>query len=428
MRRLSYLSFIFACAVLPVGGLLAADTPQFGPLSLQDCIKVALQNQIDVLSAQNNVSTAKSRAIQATSSYFPQLSIQNNAFQWGSQSVLNRSSLGTALSVNQSFFDGGLREANVSSARYSVKQNTAQLSRTTQTVAFNVASAYYDVLRAKRLADVAQANVKYTEELRDQVKTRAELGDAAQVDVLPVEAQLATAQVNLLSAKNTVRTSSLGLQSAMGLSPTTGFDIQDVATVKEPTVGILQEYVKQAEGSRPDVIATQASLGSARSSVRSAKINLWPRPVITGQYQRQISGGFTTSGTQIIGGLVFDIFNGGANRAAFQEAKTRQLNADQQEKQIYKDIQVQVEEAYLNLTSSKERLAASETSLAASRKNYDVQRERYNQGLAITLDLLNAELQLTTAQTNEVQARYDYYTAISQMDYATGKQGEVNAN
>ena len=165
-----------------------------------------------------------------------------------------------------------------------------------------------------------------------------------------------------------------------------------------------------------------------RASVRSAKINLWPRPVITGQYQRQISGGFTSSGGQVMGGFAFDLFNGGANRAAYQEAKAQQLNAEQREKQIYKDIQVQVEEAYLNLTSSKDRLAASETSLAASQKNYDVQKERYNQGLAITLDLLNAELQLTTAQTNEVQARYDYYTAISQMEYAVGKQGGVNAN
>ena len=308
------------------------------------------------------------------------MSIQNNAFQWGSQSVLNRSTLGTALSVNQSFFDGGLREANVTGARYGVKQNTAELGRTTQTVAFNVTKAYYDVLRSKRLAEVAEANVKYTEELKEQVQTRAELGDAAQVDVLPVEAQLATAQVNLLSANNTVRTSSLSLQSGMGLSPETGFDIADVATVNEPTIGVLQEYVKQAEGSRPDVVATQAGSGSARASVRSAKINLWPRPVITGQYQRQISGGFTSSGGQVVGGFAFDLFNGGANRAAYQEAKLSSSTPSSGRSRIYKDIQVQVEEAYLNLTSSKDRLAASGTSLAASQKNYDVQKERYNQG------------------------------------------------
>ena len=275
---------------------------------------------------------------------------------------------------------------------------------------------------------MAEANVKYTEGLKEQVETRAQLGDAAAVDVLPVEAQLATAQVNLLSAKNTVQTSSLSLESGMGLAPTVGFDVQDVGTVAEPELGILQEYVKQAEASRPDLTATKAGTGSARASVRSARINLWPRPTITGQYQRQVSGGFTTSGTQIVGGFVFDLFNGGANRAAYREAQALQLNAQQQEQQTYKDIQMEVEVAYLNLTSSKERLAAAQTGLNAAQKNYDVQKERYNQGLAITLDLLNAELQLITAQTNEVQARYDYYTAISQMDYAVGRQGGTNAS
>jgi len=421
MRRLSYLPWVFACFVLWGTCANTADTAPSGPLSLQDCIKIAMQNQIDVLTAQTSVITAKSRADQAKSNYFPQLSIQNNAFQFGSQSVLSRVTTGTALSLNQNIFDGGLREANVTSAHYGLKQNSARLTRTTQTVAFNVTKAYYDVLRAKRLAEVAEANVKYTEGLKEQVETRAQLGDAAAVDVLPVEAQLAATRVNLLSAKNTVRTSALSLESGMGLAPMPGFDVQDVGIITEPEVGILQEYVKQAETSRPDVTATKAGTGSARASVRSARINLWPRPTITGQYQRQISGGFTTSGTQIVGGFVFDLFNGGANRAAYREAQALRINAQQQETQIYKDIQVQVEEAYLNLTSSKERLAATQASLAAAQKNYEVQKERYNQGLAITLDLLNAELQLITAQTNEVQALYDYYTAISQMDYAVGR-------
>ena len=94
----------------------------------------------------------------------------------------------------------------------------------------------------------------------------------------------------------------------------------------------------------------------------------------------------------------------------------------EQEKQLYKDIQVQVESAYLDLTSAKERLAAAEVGLAAAQENYRVQTDRYGQGLAITLDLLNAEVQRVTAETNEVQARYDYYTAISQLEYAVGSK------
>lgn len=413
----SILAFVLAASA----PAMPADTPPGGALSLQDCIKIAMQNQTDVVVAKNNVRAARSRSDKAFASYLPQLSIQNNAFVTGLGSVLNKSTTGTAGNVSLNIFDGGLRELNNVSARYGVAQSKAQLERTTQTTVFNVTKAYYNVLRAKRLAEVAEANVKYNQGLKEQVETRAQLGSAAQVDVLPVEAQLANAQLNLVTAKNSVRISMLDLQSSIGMSPDANFDVQDVGNVPDPEIGMLQQYVKQAEGSRPDIQSSKASAGIARAAVKSAWVNIFPRPVITGNYQKGIEGGFSSSGGQVVGGIVFNIFDGGANRAALREAQAQRANAEQQEKQVQRDILVQVEEAYLNLTSSQEKLAASKVSLESAQKNYDVQKDRYNQGLAITLDLINAELQVITAQTNEVQARYDYYTAISQLDYVTGK-------
>lgn len=431
MKRQSYVSLFailfFVLALRVFGASEEAAAPkQPGTLSLEQCIQLAMRNQLDVILAQNNVTVAKSRAAQARSAYFPQLSIQNNTFVTGSGSVLSKATTGTAFNITQSIFDGGLREANVLSARYGIAQNTARLTRTIQTVTFNVTKAYYEVLRAKQLAVVAESNVKYTEELRKQVMARIEVQEAAKVDVLPVEAQLANARVNLVSAQNAVRIAALELRRAMGVAPQESFDILPVEPVTSVEIKSLDEYVSAALGARPDIAETKAISGATRASVRAARINLYPRPVITGQYQRQIQGGFTTSGTQIIGGIVFDLFNGGANRAAYKEAVALQANAAQQEAQIVKDVALEVEEAYLNLTSSKERLDAAKVGLEAARTNYEVQKERYDEGLAVTLDLLNAEVQLTTAEANEVQARYDYYTALAQLDYAIG--GVVHSN
>ncbi|MCL5105627.1 MAG: TolC family protein [Armatimonadetes bacterium] len=426
LRLIGALSVI-GCVLygLPVAG---AQSDQAPPVSLQECIRVALENQTDILVGRNNVTVARSRVTQATSSYFPQLSVQNNAFHSG-QGVLSNVTNGTAFTVTQNLFDGGLREAGTQGARYGVTENTLGLMRTTQTVTFNVTKSYLDALRSKRLADVAEANVKYNEELLNQVRATSEAGTAAAIDVLPVEAQLANARVSLLSAKNAVRTSMLQLQNSMGVSTQPGFDIQEVSNVPEPRIDPLQSYVSAALVTRPDVSQFKAGVGAARASVKAARVNLYPRPVISGQYQREIQGGFTTSGTQVVGGFVFDIFNGGANRAAYKEARANQANADLQEKQLSKDIAVQVEEAYLNLTNARERLAASHIGLQAAQKNYDNQKERYSKevGVGILLDVLNAEVQLTTARTNEVQARYDYYTSIAQLNYAVGKQGGLDA-
>ena len=406
-------------------GVVWADSPatyaQSSQLSLQDCIATALHNNVDVLTAQNNVSAAKSRSVKAKSDYFPQLSVQSNILTWGSTGVLTQTTNGTAVTVTQNIYDGGVREATVQSARYGVMQNRAGLTRTEQTTVYNVSKAYYELLRTRHLAEVAQANVTYNEGLRDQVKARADVGDAAKVDVLPVEAQLAQARVSLLSAQNTVRTSAIQLQSVMGLSSQPGFDVQEMETPPSAEIDPLASYVTTATASRPDILQYRAVTGAARASVRSARIALYPHPTISAEYQHSVSGGFSSSGTQVVGGIAFSIFDAGANRATYQEAKSVRANAELQEQQIDKDIRLQVEEAYLNLTNAKERMTASSVSLDASNKNYLAQKERYTQGLGTTLDLLNAEVQVITAQSDDIQARYDYYIAAAQMQYAVGK-------
>lgn len=398
-----------------------AETPT--ALDIGECISVALAQNTDVLTAENNVLAAKSRSASAMSSYFPQLSLQNNAFVWGSDSVLERTTTGTALTVNQSVWDGGLREANTQRARHEVTQSAAGLSRTQQTIIFNVSNAYYELLRAKRLASVAYTNVTYNESLRDQVQARAKEGEAARIDVLPIEAQLASARVSLLSAQSKVRSSAIQLQSVMGLETRQGFDIRDVSDEPKIEIGSLEDYLETGLKSRPDVLQSKAAADASRSSVRSARINLYPRPVISANYQRQVSGGFSSSGTQMVGGVVFDIFNGGANRAAYKEAKVNQSNAKLQEQQLGRDIQSQVEDAFLNLTTTKQRMEASVASLEAANVNYQAQQERYSLGLGTTLDLLNAEVQAITAQSDNVQALYDYHIAVAQMEYAVGQGG-----
>ncbi len=440
MRRLSRYGVLGRCIgcmamaalILVAMPCLAQDTAQEA-LSLQQCIDLALKNQVSVLTGQNNVTISQNGLIRARSSYFPQVALTNNTFHTSSNGSSggsigggSGSNTGTALTASQTIYDSGLREANVQESIYGVRQNVYGLQRTQQSVVFNVTQAYYEALRAKRLAEVQDSNVKYNEELRKQIQAQATAGEAARVDVLPVEAQLANAQVSLLSARNSVRTSVIQLQNAMGLSPRPGFDIKEVTDISEPRMASLDDYTRQALTTRPDVLQSQASTGAARTSARAAGISLYPRFQVSADYQQGLTGNIVNNDASITGSIVFDVFDGGANRATLRQAQYAHANATLQEQQLQKDIEAQVEQAYLNLTNSKERLAASQVGLDASQANYDAQRERYKNGLAIPLDLLNAQVQLITAQSSLVQARYDYYEAIAQMQFASGQQGETN--
>jgi outer membrane protein len=409
--------------LLPCMCAAVEEPGKTGALSLQDCIKIALRGNSSVLTAQNVVVSARSTLVAAKSSYFPQISVQNNAFVGGSGRLLNTSTTGTALTVSQTVWDGGVREAGVQGAKHGVTQQEAALARVIQTTTYNVCTAYYELLRARHVAEVSLASVRYDEGLREQVLTRAQLGDAAKVDVLPVEAQLASARVNLLSAQNAVRTAAIDLQATMGTAPIPGFDVQDVGDPNAIEIAPLDKCVALALRSRPDLIEYQAATGAARASVRSAAISLYPIPTISAQYQHGLSGSISANGTQVVGGISFNVFDGGSNRAAYRKARANQANALVQEDQIGKDIRSAVETAYINLTTARERMIASAVSLEAANKNYETQKAKYAQGLGITLDLLNAEVQVVTAQSDDVAARYDFYEAIAQLQYAVGSNG-----
>ncbi|HEY3416007.1 MAG TPA: TolC family protein, partial [Armatimonadota bacterium] len=367
-----------------------------GPLSLQECIAIAQQNQIDVLVGQNAVTSSLARTTQARSSFYPQVSIEATPFVQSGVTGGGHSTgpnEGTAITLSQNFYDGGLREAQVKAARFGETQSAASLARTRQSVTFNVTSAYYNALRAQHLAGVADAQVQYAQGQEELVHARVQAGDAAQVDELPVLAQLANAKVQQLAAKNTVRTSLIQLQNAMGLSSRTEFAIRDVEAPAPLDLQPQEHYITLAQEKRPDVQAQNAAVGGAQSTLKSAKLQTQPRIVASGQYGLGITGS-TSSDWSVSAGIAYDLFDGGKNRAVVDQEKANLTSTQQQAKQLGKDIEADVQQAYLNLVNANERMAASAVSLDAAQKNMDAQNARYKEGLATPLDLLNAQVAL----------------------------------
>lgn len=409
-----------------IGPLHAEEPTPAGPLTLKDCVTLAAQRQTTILQGENSIVGANARVTQAKGAYYPTVGLQQSTVLAESGRQTGQRN-GTSLTVTENFFDGGLREANIHGAKANAAQNRFSLERTRQTVEFSVTRDYFAVLRAQHLAEVQQARVKYLEENLAVVQGRVQAGDAAEVDALPVQAQLANARVDLLAANNAIRTAMVSLQQTIGLAPSRTFAIQDITTPPAITLAALDDYLAAALGKRPDIGETQAGVQSAQASVKSAKITMQPRLVVNGSFDQPI-GSSDPNATVITGGIAYDLFNGGRNKAAYREAQANLSTAALRAQQITRDIQADVESAYLNLTSAKERLAASDLSLQAAQKNFDAQQDRYKQGLAIPLDLLNAQVDVATAQSNAVQARYDYYTSYAQLEYAIGTQGGLYAN
>lgn len=427
-NRLSPWLLLIGLSLYTLRGAAWADGEQAAPaatapLSLSQCIATALQRQTDVLVGEQSVTAAQAQYTQARSGYYPQVSVQYNKNLVTSGTQYNGVD-GPSVSVTQNFYDGGLREAKVARSNYTVEQVDASLDRTKQTVIYSVTSSYLALLRAQHLATVDDKRVEYINGQLEMVRACAAAGSTAEVDVLPIEAQLANARVDQLAAKNSIRTAAINLQLAMGLTPAADYAIQDVKLPSKITIPTQDECLKLALEQRPEVNETKAGIGVAQASVKSAKIALRPQPTISGTLEQPLTGG-NKQIYSINAGISFDVFDGQSNQAAYREAKANLTSAELRSEQTVKDITADVQNAYVTINNSHERVDASTLSVAAAQRNLDAQDERYKRGLAIPLDLLNAQLELSTARSNEVEAEYDYLTALAQLHYAMGKQGEV---
>lgn len=415
-------AMFLAVAMAAQAQKILQETPQPPALTLQQCLDIALREQVDLHIGANSLTAAQQREIQAKSGYFPQAALRTDVFT-ESDSFATDGQTGTDLVVSQNIYDGGLRESRVKGARAGVAQNIFALTRTRQTVIYTVTRNYYTLLRARKLAGVRAAQVQYIEGQLALVNGRVQLGDAAEVDALPIESSLAEAQFELLDALNNVRTTAILLQQSMGLDPREDFSVQetlpgDVAASLLP----LEQYLTMAEQARPDLRQSYSAITAAKANVTTAKIVMYPRPVATAELVQPVLSQRENNHFLKVG-IEYEIFDGGNNRAIYTEALTNQCTAEERARQLAKDVSSEVQRAYLGVVNAQQRITASEVSLRVARRNFQAQDERYRQGLAIPLDLVNAQVDIVTAESNEVQAYYDYYTALAQLAYATGAQG-----
>jgi outer membrane protein len=393
-------------------------------LTLKDAVELALKNQSGILKAERDLAGAKYGLTKENSAYFPNLSIGY------SQGVINadkgKAVGNSSLTAGINIYDGGQRDLNVKKSKLGVDSSNSTLEKSKQGVINTVTGAYFELLSAKKLNEVKKLNMKLLTGQLDLIKARVEVGDAAAVDTLPVEVKVANARVGLLSSNNSIKKSAIQLQNAIGIPITTNFDIEDFPP-QQITIDTLDNYINIAKSNRPEILISKAVVETAKVNINIKKFNNQIIPTVNGSWDCTLVGKEKSS-YKITAGVTYSIFDGGANKADINAAKTSLESAIIGQKQTDKDIQLQVQTAYIDVIDAIELIKYSDLSVKSAQTSYDAQEEKYKLGLGTTLDLLNAQNDLVTAQSNAVTANYDYYINIGKLEYATGKQGVLYGN
>ncbi|MCL5669808.1 MAG: TolC family protein, partial [Acidobacteria bacterium] len=329
----------------------------------------------------------------------------------------------TAFTATAPLYDFGRTSRRVTDARLGASSTREASHRTRQEVMFEVINAYLNGLLAREHVQVAQAAVKMTQADLARAHARQEQGLAVPSDVLSAQAQLAQAQEDLIRAKNAVEIAQASLNVAMGLPEDTSTQITGkLAELKFGTQN-LSTLQEEALKIRPDYLQALLGVQKAQNGVKSAHGEFLPRIDLLGSWETDNQTFATRGGNNWIAGatLTFNIFNGGARRAAVAESLAGERQAEAMRSHMESIVRLQVREAYLNLNAAHERVEVSRDAAKQAQESLRILRNRYEAGLVTIMDVLRAETMRTSAENNHLNALYDYRISYAALELATGE-------
>jgi outer membrane protein TolC len=353
-------------------------------------------------------------------------STTRNGFNFGN--AYTDSSFG--VSLTQLVYDGGKIAAQFREAKATQSAALATYQRELQTVAYNVANAYYAALAAQRTTQVAVETVKINQVNANLVAAQIRAGTAARSDYLTAELPVAQARVALVQDQGAELSTQAAFVNAMGLDANIYVLPQDDGNVLAGSSGApkvstptYDAAVARAYLLRPDYFAAQQSVKSYQYALRAAHLNNWPHIDANGSYSTASSdpqgGTFRNSGS--IGlTLTVPIYDQGVTHADVEQAQGELDNAQALLNQTQQSVQLNVKQTLVSLVSAQAAFDQVQAELANAREVLAATQAQYAAGVTTLPLLLNAEVGLTTALAAQVNAVYTLRQAEAAFLYAEG--------
>ncbi len=417
-------------ALLLAGAILAA-TPAVAQETLTGALNRAYTNTPELNAQRANVRAVDELVPQALSGYRPRVSatadvgrthVESLTPAFGSSAGLpvragkrasndTFSPRGVGIQVDQTLFNGFRTENSTRAAESRVLGARETLRNTEQNVLLNAATAYMNVLRDTALLNLQRNNVEVLEEQLRQTRDRFRVGEVTRTDVAQSEARLAQSRSQASVAEGNLRASIATYRQRVGVEPKRLSPAQPVEKLLPRSIDLAVQ-VSQTE--HPAIIASLHGVDQQQLQVKVVESELYPSVTVTGslgkRWEAQQSESETYSAS-VVARLSVPIYEGGQVYSRVREAKQtlgeRRIQVDQQRDLVRQAVVA----SWSGLVSAKAQIVAAQAQVAAAEIALAGVREEAKVGQRTTLDVLNSQQELLNARVNLVTAQRDRVVA-----------------
>jgi outer membrane protein len=417
----------------------AKVSPAVSSLSLEDAIRLALENNLATLLAKERRIEARGLEKESRSGLLPNIS--GTAYQ--ASVTENLAALGFTGGRFPGFTSSFIGPFNTFDARVRLEQTIFSLSawRTFQAgragvrvvemeedlareqVATAAALAYLESMRADSALAAAQTNVELAQTLLKLAQDQRDAGVATGVDVTRAETRVAQEQVRQSRAQTDAEDARLQLQRVVGLPLGSQFTLTDPLRFVADVLPTIETAVAQAKDSRAEVRVAQAQVTENDYLKRAAQAEQLPSLEFLGDYG---VSGITPTNTDLPTRraaiqLNVPIFNGGLTRGRIQAAGSRERQAELQLASVRGQIEEDVRAAFAVLRTTAVTVRATDLSVTLAQRELEMARDRFRAGVGDNIEVVNAQTVLANARLDQVTALASYNGARLNLAAALGR-------
>ncbi len=328
------------------------------------------------------------------------------------------------LAVSIPVFTSGRISHSIDSAAYTVKANREDAFKTIQDIKLQVAEAYVSVLRALKLLEVAQSNVRSLTAHETDVARMFQEGLVSKNDILAVSVALVDARQMTLQVENKVNMAKAVYNRLLRRPLSDDVELDDLNPAFLADIASDRSYdvlIRNALESRSEIKGLANLANAHNANAKSIKASALPQILATGSFYHFDQMILAENNYWEAGLLVrWDIFDGGVIRHKASAEERKKQSVENQKMETESQIELQVRQAWLDTQETAKRIGVSEQALNQAEENLRVTRNRYAQELGNNTEVLDAETLRIKSRTNYTQAVYDAILADIRLKRAIG--------
>lgn len=404
-------------------------------LTLNEAVEMGLKNskqlrnnEAKIAEATANVKDAEEKKLPEASvsgSYLylpiqPSIDMKTGSGSGGGPSV-NQAIYGIA-NVSMPLYNGGKIRYGIESAKFLEQAAKLDADNDREQVILNIINACINLYKAHQAIALVRENLTQSQQRVKDLSNLEKNGLLARNDLLKAELQSSNTELALLDAESNYKIACVNMNIMIGLPEQTVL-VPDRSGLALPTsIKTLDAYEQDAMQNRKDINAWSFRKKSADINLKSVKADKYPSISLTGGYIAADIPKFLSvyNAVNIGVGIKYNIASLWKNKAKLQQAEAKQKQVSIGQEILTDNIHLQVNQAYQAYLVSVKKIEVYEKSVAQATENYRITKNKFDNSLATTTELLDADVALLQTRLSVTNAKADSFLAYNRLLQITG--------